>query len=148
MPTWLARAPRTSASSGRGGQSTSVTRPSASSVSLRAPNRTTVRYVLGILWTYSIPRVAAPTQTTRTPVASGSSVPACPTLVPRSGPTTRLTTSREVRPAGLFRFSPPPGDLDRSFFIVHLSPYGTWERGDGSRARVTRRDTGRDRGVP
>ena len=48
-----------------------------------------------------------PTQTTRTPEASGSSVPACPTLTFRSGREIEVTTSREVIPPGLSRFSTP-----------------------------------------
>ena len=42
------------------------------------PSRITVRYDFGIRWIHSTRRVAAPTQTTSTPVASGSRVPACP----------------------------------------------------------------------
>src|SRR6185437_14783213 len=57
--------------------------------------------------TYSINRVAAPMQTTNTPEASGSSVPAWPVL---AGRTSRLTTStacREVMPLGLSRTISP-----------------------------------------
>src|SRR5262245_46744030 len=53
-------------------------------------------------WTYSVSRVAAPMQSTSTPVASGSSVPAWPILVFRGSLAwMRFTTSREVIPPGL-----------------------------------------------
>src|SRR5262245_30106160 len=56
---------------------------------------------------YSINRVAGPTATTRTPVARGSSVPAWPALCRRISRCTRLTTSRDVSPAGLSILSRP-----------------------------------------
>ena len=85
-------------------------RPSASSVSLRAPSRTTVRYDLGKAWISSTSRVADPTQTTRTPEASGSSVPAWPTFARPTSRTTRSTTAREVIPRGLSTTRMPPTD--------------------------------------
>ena len=80
-----------------GDASTSI-RPSASSVSLRAPRRTTVRYDLGKSCRFSTSRVAGPTQTIRIPVASGSSVPACPTLERGSKRATWSTSLRDVMP--------------------------------------------------
>src|SRR5690349_14990946 len=50
---------------------------------------------------YGTTLVAAPTQTTRTPVASGSSVPAWPTRFSESARRTRATTSKEVSSRGL-----------------------------------------------
>ena len=52
-------------------------------------------------------RVAPPTQTTNTPVASGSSVPAWPALAGRARRSTTSTACREVMPAGFFRLSRP-----------------------------------------
>ena len=53
-------------------------------------------------------RVARPTSTSSRPVANGSSVPACPTFVPRgSERRTSATTSCEVTPAGFARRSTP-----------------------------------------
>src|SRR5947209_8731382 len=58
--------------------------------------------------TYSVSRVAAPTHSTSTPVASGSSVPVWPTRVPRGNQRrARSTAPREVRPEGLSRTSKP-----------------------------------------
>src|SRR5919106_482612 len=55
-------------------------------------------------------RVALPTRTRSRPVANGSSVPACPTFVPRgSDRRTSATTSCEVTPAGLARSRTPEG---------------------------------------
>src|SRR5438270_1272340 len=56
---------------------------------------------------YSTNRVAGPMATIKTPVASGSSVPAWPTLCGRTSRCTRLTTSRDVIPAGLSILSRP-----------------------------------------
>src|SRR3954468_11381574 len=60
-------------------------------------------------------RVARPTSTSSSPVANGSSVPACPTLTPRpSRRRTKATTSWEVTPAGLSTRRTPselPGNL-------------------------------------
>ena len=53
-------------------------------------------------WTYSVKRVAMPTQRTSTPVASGSSVPAWPILVPRGNQRcARSTAARDVMRLGL-----------------------------------------------
>ena len=52
-------------------------------------------------------RVAFSTPTTSTPVAIGSSVPACPTRRVPASRRTRATTSCEVRPAGLSTMSRP-----------------------------------------
>src|SRR5262249_26521413 len=72
------------------------------------------------LWTNSIKRVAAPTQTTSTPVANGSSVPACPTFTPRNGRATQSTTAREVIPCGLSRLRVPE---IRRFFTRIDTPF-------------------------
>src|SRR5919204_2914773 len=53
-------------------------------------------------------RVAGPTRTSMSPVANGSSVPACPTFPPRSR-RTRATTSWEVGPAALSARRTPGG---------------------------------------
>src|SRR5262245_51251022 len=46
-------------------------------------------------------RVAFPTQQINTPVANGSRVPACPTLLVPAARLTRATTSCDVMPSGL-----------------------------------------------
>src|SRR5688500_11455046 len=60
--------------------------------------------------TYSIRRVAWPTARTRTPVASGSRVPACPIFVLRGNHrAARSSASRDVMPGGLSRTRRPWG---------------------------------------
>src|SRR6056297_4253968 len=51
--------------------------------------------------------VASPSATARTPVASGSSVPACPAFCACSAQRTLLTTAVDVSPAGLSTTSQP-----------------------------------------
>src|SRR5918911_2736929 len=80
--------------------------PSRSSVSVAMPHRTRNRYRLRPAETKCMVLVASPSAIGSTPVASGSSVPACPALAPtlrRSFSTTRL----EVIPAGLSITSQP-----------------------------------------
>ena len=52
-----------------------------SSVSVSIPRRITAEYSLSSLIMYSDALTARPTSTGRTPVASGSSVPVCPTFL-------------------------------------------------------------------
>src|SRR5262245_28807136 len=63
----------------------------------------------------STSRVVEPMHTMRTPVAKGSSVPACPTLADCTSCFTWSTTQRDVCPRGLLIFkrpeSTPIGDL-------------------------------------
>ena len=92
FPTWLATAggprPRPGSSAAR-----PPPPPVNVQVSLRRPaDDRSVR--LRLRWRYAISRVVAPTQTTSTPDASGSSVPACPTLTLRKTPRHPPTTSR------------------------------------------------------
>src|SRR6266550_4550294 len=70
---------------------------------------------------YSTRRVAGPMATTSTPVASGSSVPACPALCGLTSRCTRLTTSREVSPVGLSMLSRPNMVNFETVEIVNLS---------------------------
>ena len=73
-------------------------------------------------WTYSINLVALPAQTTSTPVASGSSVPACPNLTPLSTLPIALTASREVMPRGLLIFKTPLTSVRFVRFDTFRSP--------------------------
>ena len=52
-------------------------------------------------------RVARFKQSTSTPVANGSRVPQCPTLLRRNNLWTSLTTLKEVRSSGLSRIRTP-----------------------------------------
>src|SRR5262245_29633172 len=71
--------------------------------------------------TYSVSRVATPTQSTSTPVASGSSVPVWPMRVPRGNQRcARSTASREVMPPGLSSTSKP---CHAAAFMSPTSPY-------------------------
>ena len=63
----------------------------------------TVLYDLLRSWMISISLVATPTQTIKMPLASGSSVPAWPTLTRGKQAATWFTSSREVGPLGLSR---------------------------------------------
>ncbi len=83
-----------------------------SSVGLERPSKNVARYRFGSRCTYSISRVAAPTHTTSTPVAKGSSVPACPVRAGRTRHLTTSTASREVLPAGLSMVTTPESGVD------------------------------------
>ena len=82
--------------------------PEASYVSVAEPRRTVIEYRLRPCITWSTNFVALPIATGRTPVASGSSVPAWPTFCWPVIRLIRRQTSIEVRPAPLFTFKKPP----------------------------------------
>ena len=84
-----------------------MTSPVTSSVLLVQPRRKTARYSFLCSCTKGTSRVAAPTHTTSTPVAIGSSVPACPAFAGLTSLATRSTTSRDESPAGLSMFNNP-----------------------------------------
>src|SRR3954452_7543288 len=78
-----------------------VTSPAASSVVVSTPRTTSATYVFGCAVRKRSSRVTFPTPTSSTPVASGSSVPACPTFLVCRIPRSFATTSCDVHPASL-----------------------------------------------
>src|SRR6516165_9834666 len=84
-----------------------ITLPSASQVSVAWPSLIVARYSFSVRARCPSSRVALPTPTTRTPVASGSSVPAWPTRLVPVRRRSFATTSWEVHPAGLSMMSSP-----------------------------------------
>src|SRR5579885_1125510 len=85
-----------------------MTSPSPSSVSVAAPHRMVKRYRLRPAVANCTVFVASPKASGNTPVASGSSVPACPTFAPVAR-FTAATTRAEVGPYGLSMISQPCG---------------------------------------
>ena len=84
-----------------------VTVPVASCVSVHTPNCKTVQYVFSSVSKKRANWVASPRQSTKTPLASGSSVPVWPTArIPRMR-RTATTTSCDVMPRGLSRLRIP-----------------------------------------
>src|SRR5215468_4182477 len=84
-----------------------MTLPSASHVSVACPSLIVARYSFSVRARCPSSRVALPTPTTSTPVASGSSVPAWPTRLVPVRRRSFATTSWEVHPAGLSMMSRP-----------------------------------------
>src|SRR5207248_789368 len=83
-----------------------IVAPSRSSVSVAMPQRMRKRYRFRPAAANCTVLVASPSASGRIPVASGSSVPACPVLAPVLR-LTIATTRAEVRPAGLSMISQP-----------------------------------------
>ena len=75
--------------------------PAASYESVAQPNWITPSYVFSIPIRYACSRVALPTQRTSRPVASGSSVPVCPTFLIFERRRNFSTASCEVMPVFL-----------------------------------------------
>src|SRR5215467_8871615 len=80
---------------------------SASQVLVACPSLIVARYSFSVRARCPSSRVALPTPTTSTPVASGSSVPAWPTRLVPVRRRSFATTSWEVHPAGLSMMSSP-----------------------------------------
>ncbi len=83
-------------------------------------------------------RVARPTPSSSTPVASGSSVPECPILLLCRMPRALATTSCEVHPASLSTTARPSAEL-LDGRRAHLSPRPVRRRGHRRRRPVRRR---------
>ena len=81
--------------------------PSASSVLVVWPSLIVASYSFSVSVRYPSSLVAFSTPTTRTPVAIGSSVPACPTFLVPVSRRTRATTSCDVIPPGLSTITRP-----------------------------------------
>src|ERR1700733_13452502 len=88
-----------------------VMSPSASSVLVDWPSLIVAAYSFSVRVRYPSSLVAFSTPTTRTPVAIGSRVPACPTLRVPASRRIRATTSCDVMPPGLSTMTRPLGTL-------------------------------------
>ena len=108
-PVSPAAAARTSSRSTAAMSHVPVTSPEASSVDVAVPSTTSPTYRLSSPDRNVSSRVARPTPSTSTPVASGSSVPEWPTLRVPSRPRALATTSCDVQPAGLSTTATPSG---------------------------------------
>ena len=95
----------------------SNTSPESSSVLVREPSTTSATYSLSAPDTNCMSRVARPTATTNTPVASGSRVPACPMRRSLNDLRNVFTTSWLVTPAGLSMSTRPCTCGGRRFAI-------------------------------
>src|ERR1700687_1827056 len=93
------------------GSPTGCSSPSASSVAVVKPKRMSATWVLGSFSANSASRVADSKRIGSTPVASGSSVPACPTRWAPVSRRSRLTTVNEVSPAALSTLRIPVGKV-------------------------------------
>ena len=83
------------------------TRPLRSRVSVVTPSRSVATYSLSWSVRYGMSLVASPSSIGSTPMASGSSVPACPTRSKPSRRRSSATTSNDVTPGGLSTTSTP-----------------------------------------
>src|SRR5258706_10683242 len=84
-----------------GGSAWRTDSPCTSSVSVSRPSAMTASYSLGVPSRCGSSRVARPRSRTRSPVAKGSSVPACPIRETPKARRAARTTSCDVMPAGL-----------------------------------------------
>src|SRR5580698_3408762 len=97
-----------------------VISPSASSVLVDWPSLIVAAYSFSVRVGYPSSLVAFSTPTTRTPVAIGSRVPACPPFLVPASRRIRATTSCDVMPPGLSTMTRPLGTLMpcRPSFVV------------------------------
>ena len=97
-----------------------VISPSASSVLVDWPSLIVAAYSFSVRVRYPSSLVAFSTPTTRTPVAIGSRVPACPTFLVPASRLIRATTSCDVMPPGLSTMTRPLSGLirGRSFVVI------------------------------
>src|SRR5262249_12855603 len=105
-------ASRASSSAREGGAGRSVTSPSGSPVEVRVVRSTSVRYRLSRPTRHEASLVALPDNTSRSPVAKGSSVPAWPVRAPVMR---RIcaTIANDDGPAGLSTSATPAGSSAR-----------------------------------
>lgn len=97
-----------------------MTSPSRSSVTVVWPSRMVASYVLAVSIRWPSSRVARSTPITSTPVAIGSSVPACPTFRVPANHRSLATTPWEVMPSGLSTITRPSGPVPLRFIKFFL----------------------------
>src|SRR5439155_18489887 len=100
------------------GSSFSMTAPSGSPVDVRAVRSTSVRYRLSRPTSHGASLVVRPDNRSRSPVANGSSVPACPVRAPVDR---RIcaTIAKDDGPAGLSTSATPAGSSARGGTLAH-----------------------------
>src|SRR5215475_7714586 len=101
-------ASRCSSSAGLGASCRSRSRPSRSPVSVTAPRSTSVEYRLSRPTKHEASLVVEPDNTSNSPLANGSSVPACPVRAPVRRRTS-ATTRNDDGPSGLSTSRTPLG---------------------------------------
>ncbi len=111
--------------------------PAASYESVAQPNWITPSYVFSIPIRYACSRVALPTQRTSRPVASGSSVPVCPTFLILARRRKVSTASWLVMPAFLSTRRRPStrGDSGRGMASNDISLQDVREQRDHALAQ-------------
>src|ERR1700722_8337182 len=135
---------RPSAASSSGGTGrVAITSPSASWELVVLPSSTVPSYSLSRPMRYWEIRVALPTRMTRSPVAIGSRVPACPMRFIRRIPRSRATTSCEVWAGGLSTRRTPSISFGGPSMVVRASAPGFFLRIHGGQAPRQGRDQAR-----
>src|SRR5215217_5189312 len=119
-PRSFAIAASTSASCRSAAPVADTTSPSASSVTVAMPSRIVASYALSARDRYPSSRVAFSTPMIRTPVAIGSSVPACPTLRVPARRRTRPTTWCDVQPMGLSITTKPDSGWSANRLLIPI----------------------------
>src|SRR5690349_9605736 len=121
MPRKAASVASRRAPSRLGTSARSTISPSASPVSVRAPNSTVNSYRLPPDSTSAMTFVASSRHSGNMPVAMGSSVPTCPALLAPKALRTRCRVPLDVRPRGLSMTMMPVGKtIDLVLVLVRL----------------------------
>src|SRR4051794_1580757 len=101
-----------------------VTSPSAWRAAVSVPSPTSPVYVFGSAPGKRSRRVTRPSPTNSTPVAPGSSVPACPTRFCPKIPRHLATTSCDVHPAALSTTTSPSITTPTAVLALDVPEYG------------------------